>query len=121
MSYRETPDAVPPAGGETTSPEIGDVAGVAGVSVASVASVAPDGSEASDGSEAAVPARRRNPFYLRGRRVHLPSSKRGLIALLMVLGAMGFVGVFGGVSLVHWTETADFCGRCHTMNPELEA
>ena len=72
-------------------------------------------------SEAPVPVRRRNPFYLRGRRIHLPSSKRGLIALLMVLGAMGFVGVFGGVSLVHWTETADFCGRCHTMDPELEA
>ena len=121
MSDRETPEAVPPAGGETTSPEIGDVAVVAvvaGVSVAPEAPVAPDGSE---GSGAAVPARRRNPFYLRGRRVHLPSSKRGLIALLMVLGAMGFVGVFGGVSLVHWTETADFCGRCHTMDPELEA
>ena len=127
MSDRETPDALPPAEGEATSPETGDeaVADAAGApEVSEVVSEAPEVSEVTevpDGSEAPVPARRRNPFYLRGRRVHLPSSKRGLIALLMVLGAMGFVGVFGGVSLVHWTETADFCGRCHTMDPELEA
>ncbi len=25
------------------------------------------------------------------------------------------------MSLIHWTETADFCGRCHTMSPELQA
>ena len=23
--------------------------------------------------------------------------------------------------MIQWTETADFCGRCHTMAPELEA
>jgi hypothetical protein len=27
----------------------------------------------------------------------------------------------GGVVAVGWTETADFCGRCHTMDPELKA
>ena len=27
----------------------------------------------------------------------------------------------GGVTAVTWTETADFCGRCHTMDPELKA
>ena len=28
---------------------------------------------------------------------------------------------FTGVTMIQWTETADFCGRCHTMAPELEA
>ena len=28
---------------------------------------------------------------------------------------------FTGVAMIQWTETADFCGRCHTMAPELEA
>jgi nitrate/TMAO reductase-like tetraheme cytochrome c subunit len=65
--------------------------------------------------------KRRNPFYLRGRRLRLPSSRRGLFALLLVLGGFGFVSVFSTVSLIHWTETADFCGRCHTMSPELQA
>jgi hypothetical protein len=68
-----------------------------------------------------APAPHRHPFYLRGRRLRLPSSRRGLFALLLVLGAMGGVAVFSAVSLIHWTETADFCGRCHTMAPELQA
>jgi nitrate/TMAO reductase-like tetraheme cytochrome c subunit len=83
---------------------------------------------ASDGAEAAAataeePAapRHRHPFYLRGRRPRLPRSRAGLFALLLILGAVGFVGVFASVSLISWTETADFCGRCHTMAPELQA
>ena len=64
---------------------------------------------------------RRNPFYLRGRRLRLPSSRRGLFVLLLVLGGAGFMAVFASVTLVNWTETADFCGRCHTMAPELQA
>ncbi len=27
----------------------------------------------------------------------------------------------GGVVAISWTETADFCGRCHSMEPELKA
>ena len=27
----------------------------------------------------------------------------------------------GGVVAIDWTETPDFCGRCHTMDPELKA
>ncbi len=38
-----------------------------------------------------------------------------------MLSAVGFVGIFAGVSVISWTETADFCGRCHTMAPELQA
>ncbi len=75
-----------------------------------------------DGSAApAAPRRRRHPFYLRGRRPRLPSSRRGLFALLLVLGGLGAVATFSAVSLLNWTETADFCGRCHTMAPELAA
>ncbi len=80
----------------------------------------PQGAEPAQAEEIAAP-RRRNPFYLRGRRPRLPSSRRGLFALLLVLSGLGGVAVFSTVSLIHWTETADFCGRCHTMAPELQA
>jgi hypothetical protein len=65
--------------------------------------------------------RHRHPFYLRGRRPRLPRSRAGLFALLLVLAAGGSVVAFTGVSMIQWTETADFCGRCHTMAPELSA
>jgi nitrate/TMAO reductase-like tetraheme cytochrome c subunit len=68
-----------------------------------------------------APQEHRHPFYLRGRHLRLPQSRRGLFALLLVLGGAGFIAVFASVSLIHWTETADFCGRCHTMAPELQA
>ncbi len=76
--------------------------------------------------ESAVPdttaaPRRRHPFYLRGRRPRLPRSRGGLFALLLVLAAGGSVIAFTGVTMIQWTETADFCGRCHTMDPELGA
>ncbi len=60
---------------------------------------------------------------LRGRavslRVRLPRTRRGIFALLLVVGAFAFAGIWTSVTLVHWTETADFCGRCHQMGPEL--
>ena len=65
--------------------------------------------------------RHRSPFYLRGRHLRLPGSRRGLFALLLFLGGLGAVATFSAVSLIQWTETADFCGRCHTMAPELAA
>ena len=79
--------------------------------------------EAEVAEAGAVPEirRRRYPFYLRGRRLRLPTSRRGLFALLLILGGLGTVAMFSTVSLIHWTETADFCGRCHTMSPELQA
>jgi len=63
----------------------------------------------------------KHPFYLRGRRVRLPRSRAGLFALLLILAAGGSVIAFTGVTMIQWTETADFCGRCHTMDPELKA
>jgi nitrate/TMAO reductase-like tetraheme cytochrome c subunit len=42
---------------------------------------------------------------------------------VVVVLVMGFASAatVGGVAAVTWTETADFCGRCHTMDPELKA
>lgn len=61
--------------------------------------------------------------HLRGRlrRPVLPRSRRGLAALLLIVGALGVVAIGGTLQVIHWTETADFCGRCHTMGPELQA
>jgi nitrate/TMAO reductase-like tetraheme cytochrome c subunit len=79
---------------------------------------------AGNGDEAAGsgsdPARRRG---LRGRslRIQLPRSRTGIFALLLVFGALGFAGIWTGTTVIHWTETADFCGRCHQMGPELAA
>ncbi len=60
---------------------------------------------------------------LRGRTIRLsfPRSRRGIFGLLLVIGAFAFAGIWTGVTLIHWTETADFCGRCHQMGPELVA
>jgi hypothetical protein len=60
---------------------------------------------------------------LRGRtfRIGFPRSRRGLFGLLLVVGAFAFAGIWTGITLIHWTETADFCGRCHQMGPELVA
>ena len=125
-------------GPETSGPDAADTPGpdatVSGGSQDEVAK--PDAAEAAtaradagrdeaargEPEAAAPPARgRRHPFYLRGRRPRMPRSRRGLFALLMVLAAMGGIATFSAVTLLNWTETADFCGRCHTMAPELAA
>jgi nitrate/TMAO reductase-like tetraheme cytochrome c subunit len=58
---------------------------------------------------------------LRTWRPGIPRSRGGMFALLLLLGGLGSVFMFTGVSVLHWTETADFCGRCHSMEPELAA
>ena len=78
-------------------------------------------SDAGADSDAAPAVTHRSRFYLRGRRPRLPRSRGGLFALLLVLAGLGGVATFSAVSLIHWTETADFCGRCHAMEPELAA
>jgi nitrate/TMAO reductase-like tetraheme cytochrome c subunit len=99
----------------------------AGVPEPTVTGAGPDGATGPDpaasdtapaGGVAATGAPRRFPRLPRPR---LPRSRRGLFALLLVLGGLGAVAAFGTISLISWTETADFCGRCHTMAPELQA
>jgi nitrate/TMAO reductase-like tetraheme cytochrome c subunit len=70
-------------------------------------------------SVAVVPARRRRLRRL--PRPRLPRSRTGIFAVLIVLGALGFVAVWTSVTVIQWTETASFCGRCHQMGPELAA
>jgi len=48
-------------------------------------------------------------------------SKRGLFLLFLLVAGFGSIVTFGGVTAVKYTETASFCGRCHTMDPELKA
>jgi hypothetical protein len=55
------------------------------------------------------------------RRPRLPRSRRGIFALLLILAATGAALTFGASAAIGWTETADFCGRCHEMGPELAA
>ncbi len=83
------------------------------------ASTTPDADAPPTDSDAA-PSR---PSRLRRFRgfFHLPRTRRGLAALLLVLGALGTFFVVGATAVIAWTETADFCGRCHTMGPELAA
>jgi nitrate/TMAO reductase-like tetraheme cytochrome c subunit len=51
-------------------------------------------------------------------RPNVRSGRGKLLAFILVAG-MGSVLTVGGVAVAQWTETADFCGRCHTMGPEL--
>ncbi len=69
---------------------------------------------------AASPARPRRFDRFR-RWFHIPRTRRGFFAVLLVLGAFGTAGAYGGATLIQWTETADFCGRCHQMGSELAA
>jgi nitrate/TMAO reductase-like tetraheme cytochrome c subunit len=57
------------------------------------------------------------------RRIPHPSlrSRRGLLVLFLLIAAFGASSAVVGVVAIQWTETADFCGRCHTMGPELKA
>ena len=82
-------------------------------------------SEAPESEAAEAPARPRSRLRrviaAVRRVVHLPRTRRGWSALLLVTGALAIVAIAGAVQVIAWTETADFCGRCHTMGPELAA
>jgi nitrate/TMAO reductase-like tetraheme cytochrome c subunit len=65
------------------------------------------------------------PSGRRRRRLRIPlpplRSRAGLLILALLLLGIGSAMTVGGVVAVQWTETSDFCGRCHTMGPELKA
>jgi nitrate/TMAO reductase-like tetraheme cytochrome c subunit len=109
----EPADATPRSARSDPSTELDAGIPVDGVDLAG------DGA-ATPADETAARAGRRG---LRGRSFHirLPRTRRGIFALLLVMGAFAFAGIWTSVSLIHWTETADFCGRCHQMGPELAA
>ncbi len=47
------------------------------------------------------------------------SSRPILLTVVVAAVAAGFT--FGTMESLAWMETGDFCGRCHTMGPEIEA
>ncbi|HYL39786.1 MAG TPA: NapC/NirT family cytochrome c, partial [Candidatus Binatus sp.] len=49
-----------------------------------------------------------------------PRGRRGQLILLTLVAGFAVAMTAGGVVALQWTETADFCGRCHTMAPELK-
>jgi nitrate/TMAO reductase-like tetraheme cytochrome c subunit len=48
-------------------------------------------------------------------------SKRGMLLTFFLVAGFGSVVTVVGVMGVGFTETASFCGMCHTMNPEMKA
>ncbi len=48
-------------------------------------------------------------------------SKRGIFVLFCLVAGSGLVVGAGGLTAVHFSETAGFCGLCHTMDPQLKA
>lgn len=113
-----SPDA--PLGNRTATPGDGPVAGGAmdgatANAAADPVAPAPDPAIPAPGP---APARRRFPLFRLFRR---PRSRRGFAALLLVLVGFGAALTFGASAAIGWTETADFCGRCHQMGPELAA
>lgn len=48
-------------------------------------------------------------------------SKRGLFTLALLVAGFGVAAGVGGLMAAAYTETASFCGQCHTMDPELKA
>ena len=76
-------------------------------------------------SEEPAPRRSRfprvpHPRWLR-RYLHRPRTRRGFFALLLVVAGVAAALAFGTITAIGWTDTADFCGRCHQMSPELAA
>ena len=89
-------------GGESGDPvaEPGDAAGAEDV---------PEESAGEPGAETPADGRRRRL---------VPKTHRGLLVLLVLFGAAAFAG---SITVNEYTESAAFCGRCHTMGPELKA
>ena len=86
-------------------------------------SVSSDGMvAASDGVAPAGRAARARQLLGRLRIPRLPRirSRRGKFIALVLVAGFGSALTVGGIVVGSWTETADFCGRCHTMGPELK-
>jgi nitrate/TMAO reductase-like tetraheme cytochrome c subunit len=105
------PEAAPaPEPDAATTPEAGTAPDAIDPAVAALAAA----------SAAAVPAKKRR--FPRIRIPHPPlRSKRGLLIVGLLGAGLAVAFTVTGVVAIQWTETADFCGRCHTMGPELKA
>jgi len=92
-----------------------EAAGV-GVPVGDEAAGAPPGNGVEAGVAGAGGGIRRLLSRLRRPRIR---SRRGKFIALVLVAGFGSALTVGGIAVAQWTETADFCGRCHTMGPEL--
>jgi nitrate/TMAO reductase-like tetraheme cytochrome c subunit len=54
------------------------------------------------------------------RLLRPPRTGRGFLAALVVIGGVGTLVAVAGLKAMAWTETEDFCSRCHTMAPEAK-
>ncbi|HXI45474.1 MAG TPA: NapC/NirT family cytochrome c [Candidatus Acidoferrales bacterium] len=104
----------------TLDPELSGTAGPAPADAEPGDAVAATDDAATTAGEpaAATPAR----FGRVGRafRRLRPKGRRGQLILLFMVAGFAVAMTAGGVAALQWTETADFCGRCHTMGPELK-
>lgn len=69
-----------------------------------------------------VPRFVRSLLVILSRIPHPPlRSKRGMFVLFILIAGFGSLATIGGVMAVSYSETPSFCGRCHTMAPELKS
>ena len=54
-------------------------------------------------------------------KIPLPKSRKGFILGFFLIAGFGAVVTVGAVMAIGFTETATFCGLCHTMAPEHKA
>jgi nitrate/TMAO reductase-like tetraheme cytochrome c subunit len=83
------------------------------------------GADAPGPDAAAAEPRRGRLRRIAARFAWLPHpsvrTRRGRFILFVLIAGFGVAISAAGVTAIRWTETADFCGRCHTMGPELKA
>jgi nitrate/TMAO reductase-like tetraheme cytochrome c subunit len=75
-------------------------------------------------AEASVPAPRRKHWRRTRALIHripVPKTRRGAILGFIVIAGIGSIMTIGAVFAVSFSETAAFCGLCHTMAPEHKA
>lgn len=72
---------------------------------------------------AAGPPTRWQRIRVRPGRIPLPpaDSKRGILLRFVLISGFGAIAAIGVISVSNYTETPGFCGRCHTMGPEIKA
>jgi nitrate/TMAO reductase-like tetraheme cytochrome c subunit len=123
----------PGPGGSGVPPPASASPGAGGTSVSADAAppaTADPGPPASSGPVPPAPADPAPPasaaagrWRTMARRILQPfrRSRRGRLIAILLIAGFGSALTIGGAAAIQWTETADFCGRCHTMGPELKA
>jgi nitrate/TMAO reductase-like tetraheme cytochrome c subunit len=112
----ETPVAPPDEPGRTTGGTETTGTGEGGAGADDTAGEEDAGQAAPERGGRVRPLRRMRRFA-----AFLVRSRRGLLLLMLMIGGAGAMVMLGGVVAADYSETPAFCGRCHTMDPELKA